>query len=129
MDIEQNIWGFTPEGEAVILYTMTNGAGAQVRLSNIGAGIVSIVVPDREGRMADVALGYDDFRSYFNDGPCMGKTPGRFANRIGFARFTLDGKEYRLTRNCNGRNHLHGGDAGIANKLWDSRVETDRDVF
>ena len=67
MDIEQNIWGFTPEGEAVILYTMTNGAGAQVRLSNIGAGIVSIVVPDREGRMADVALGYDDFKSYFND--------------------------------------------------------------
>ena len=129
MDIEQNIWGFTPEGEAVILYTMTNGAGAQVRLSNIGAGIVSIVVPDREGRMADVALGYDDFRSYFNDGPCMGKTPGRFANRIGFARFTLDGKEYRLTRNCNGRHHLHGGDAGFANKLWDSRVETDRVVF
>lgn len=76
MDIEQNIWGFTPEGEAVILYTMTNGAGAQVRLSPISApGIVSIVVPDREGRMADVALGYDDFRSYFNDGPCMGKTP------------------------------------------------------
>lgn len=129
MDIEQNIWGFTPEGEAVILYTMTNGAGAQVRLSNIGAGIVSIVVPDREGRMADVALGYDDFKSYFNDGPCMGKTPGRFANRIGFARFTLDGKEYRLTRNCNGRHHLHGGDAGFANKLWDSRVETDRVVF
>ena len=48
MDIEQNIWGFTPEGEAVILYTITNSAGAQVRLSNIGAGIVSIVVPDRE---------------------------------------------------------------------------------
>ena len=72
MDIEQNIWGFTPQGEAVILYTMTNARGASVRLTNIGAAVVSIEVPDREGRMADVTLGYDDFKSYFNDGPCMG---------------------------------------------------------
>ena len=130
MDIEQNIWGFTPQGEAVIIYTMTNSRGAYVRLTNIGAAVVSVVVPDRDGALADVVLGYDDFRSYFNDGPCMGKTAGRYANRIGHARFTLDGREYRLTPNCAGRHHLHGGgEGGFANKLWDSRVETDRVVF
>ncbi|MFR4025346.1 MAG: hypothetical protein ACLTZY_06045 [Alistipes indistinctus] len=81
--IEQQIWGFTPDGEAVILYTMTNGTGASVQLSNIGAGIVAVNVPDRNGNLADVALGYNSFESYFGDGPYMGKTPGRFANRIG----------------------------------------------
>ena len=130
MDIEQKVWGFTPQGEAVILYRMTNARGASVELTNIGAAVVSIEVPDREGRMADVALGYDDFASYFGDGPCMGKIAGRFANRIGFARFALDGREYRLTRNCAGRHHLHGGgEGGFANKLWNSRVESDRVVF
>ena len=130
MDIEQNIWGFTPQGEAVIIYTMTNSRGAYVRLTNIGAAVVSVVVPDRDGALADVVLGYDDFRSYFIDGPCMGKTAGRYATRIGHARFTLDGREYRLTPNCAGRHHLHGGgEGGFANKLWDSRVETDRVVF
>lgn len=126
--IEQQIWGFTPEGEPVVLYTMTNSKGWVVKLSNIGAGIISVIVPDRSGKMADVALGYDDFRSYFSDGPCMGKTPGRFANRIGRGIFDLDGKQYHLAVN-NGPNHLHGGPMGFANKLWTGRVETDRVVF
>ena len=73
--IEQQIWGFTLDGEAVILYTMTNGTGASVQLSNIGAGIVAVNVPDRNGNLADVALGYNSFESYFGDGPYMGKTP------------------------------------------------------
>lgn len=126
--IEQQIWGFTPEGETVVLYTMTNSKGERVRLSNIGAGIISIDVPDRDGNMANVTLGYDDFRSYFGDGPCMGKTPGRFANRIGRGLFTIDGVQYRLAIN-NGPNHLHGGPTGFANRLWMGRVETDRVVF
>ena len=126
--IEQQIWGFTPDGEAVILYTMTNGTGASVQLSNIGAGIVAVNVPDRNGNLADVALGYNSFESYFGDGPYMGKTPGRFANRIGEGRFTLDGVEYRLAQNSGGQ-HLHGGLKGFANKVWDGRVETDRVVF
>jgi len=128
IDIEQHVWGFTSEGEAIILYKMTNSRRASVSLTNIGAGIVSIVVPDRDGKMADVALGYGSFESYFDDGPCMGKVPGRFANRIGQGRFTLDGKEYRLAQNCGGH-HLHGGPKGFQNKVWTSRVETDRVVF
>lgn len=126
--IEQQIWGFTPEGEAVVRYTMTNAGGASVVLSNIGAGIIAVNVPDRNGKLANVALGYDRFESYFGDGPYMGKTPGRFANRIGEGRFTLDGKEYRLAQNSGGQ-HLHGGLKGFANKVWAGRVETDRVVF
>ncbi len=127
--IEQQVWGFTPEGEAVILYKMTNGLGASVSLTNIGAAIVSIQVPDRDGRLGEVALGYSRFEDYWADGPCMGKVPGRFANRIGKGRFTLDGVEYRLAQNCSGGNHLHGGPKGFQTKLWTSRVETDRVVF
>ena len=130
MDSEQQVWGATPEGGAIVLYTMTNRLGARVRLSNFGATIVSIEVPDRDGKLSDVTLGYADAKSYFADGPCMGKTVGRFANRIGNARFTLDGKEYHLSANCNGGHHIHGGGVnGFANKLWESRVETDRVVF
>ncbi len=126
--IEQQIWGFTSEGEAIILYTMTNDQGASVELTNIGAGIVSIRVPDREGVLGDVCLGYPDPKSYFHDGPCMGKTPGRFANRIGEGRFSIDGTAYQLAQNAAGH-HLHGGPNGFQNKLWSSRVETDRVVF
>lgn len=128
MNIEQQIWGFTDGGEAVILYTMTNAAGAWVKLTNIGAAIVGIGVPDRNGKIEDVALGYQDFRDYFNDGRAMGKTVGRFANRIAEGRFTLNGTEYRLARN-NGKNHLHGGPKGFGEALWEGRVETDRIVF
>lgn len=71
MEIEQQIWGATSEGEAVVLYTLRNAAGAEVRLCNVGAAVVSILVPDRDGHLADVALGYKDFRSYFGDRPVV----------------------------------------------------------
>ena len=78
---------------------LTNKSGASVMLTERGAGIVSIVVPDRNGVMGDVVLGYRDEESYLADGPCAGKIPGRFANRIDGGRFTLDGKEYQLVKN------------------------------
>lgn len=128
MDIEQNIWGFTPEGEAIVIYTMTNANGSMISLTNIGAAVVSIVVPDSEGKQADVALGFDTFEKYISENACMGKIAGRFANRIAEGRFTLEGQEYLLSQN-NGPNHLHGGPKGFQTKLWNSRVETDRVVF
>lgn len=128
MEIEQKVWGMTPEGEAVILYTMRNRHGAEVLLTNVGASIVGVRVPDRHGRLADVALGYDNPMSYFGDGAAMGKTVGRVANRTGHARFEIDGVEYQLPRN-KGKHHLHGGDKGFANRLWTGRVEGDRVVF
>lgn len=104
------------QGE-IEVFRLANAAGAYVDVCNIGAGITAVVVPDREGRMADVALGYRAYADYVGDGACFGKTPGRFANRIAGGRFTLDGKEYRLAVN-NGPNHLHGGLQGFDSKIW-----------
>lgn len=108
----------SPAGD-IKLYTLTNSRGEKVTLSNLGAGIVSVIVADRDGRQADVALGYDNPADYMGDGPCMGKVPGRYANRIARGLFTLDGKEYKLSIN-NGPNTLHGGPTGFMNRLWDA---------
>ena len=71
--IEQEVWGMTAEGEGIIRYTMRNELGASVQLSNYGATILSVVVPDREGKLADVCLGYKNPEGYFFDGPDLGK--------------------------------------------------------
>ena len=128
MEILQHIWGSTPEGEAIILYTMRNSRGSEVRLCNIGASVVAVSFADRDGRIDDVALGYRDAASYIGDGAASGKSVGRVAGRIARGRMTVDGEEYRLETN-NGRNHLHGGSKGFANLPWESRVEGNRVVF
>ena len=93
MNIEVKTWGRTPDNKDIKLYTLTNANGIKVQLSDIGAGIVSIVTPDRYGHMEDIALGYQHPWDYYNDGPCAGKTPGRYANRIANGRFMIDDKE------------------------------------
>jgi len=120
MEIRKELWGKSACGKEIYLYTLTNEKGAYVQLSSVGAAIVSAVVPDKDGNMADVVLGYDVAESYFGDGPCLGKIPGRYANRIALGKFTLDGKEYELPIN-NGPNHLHGGPQGFQNRVWESR--------
>ena len=120
MEIRKELWGKSACGKEIYLYTLKNEKGAYVQLSSVGAAIVSAVVPDKDGNMADVVLGYDVAESYFGDGPCLGKIPGRYANRIALGKFTLDGKEYELPIN-NGPNHLHGGPQGFQNKVWESR--------
>lgn len=116
----------SPVGEIVWL-TMKNSAGCTVTLSNLGAGIISVVVPDRNGNPVDVALGYRTPADYIQDGPNCGKTVGRFANRIADGRFTLDGKTYNVPVNLP-PNHLHGGNEGFANKLWEIESATDQQV-
>lgn len=128
MEITQDIWGVSPEGDAVILYTIANASGASVQVTNLGAALVSVRVPDREGKMDDVALRYADYKDYFGDGPFMGKSVGRYANRMGGAAFTLDGKTHRLVANER-NNQLHGGPGTLANKVWEGRVEGNRVVF
>lgn len=128
MAITSEIWGRTPGGKEIILYTLKNSSGAYVQLCSVGAAIVSIVVPDKDGKLEDVVLGYETPLSYFADGPCAGKIPGRYANRIAKGKFTLDGAEYTLPVN-NGPNHLHGGPQGFQNKLWESRIEGDAVEF
>lgn len=120
MAIKRKIWARVEGGVPVYKYTLTNESGASVTLCNIGAAIVSVNVPDRNGKLGDVVLGYSKAESYFADGPCAGKCPGRYANRIAKGHFTLDGKEYDLPVN-NGPNHLHGGPEGFQNKVWESR--------
>ena len=100
---------------------------ASVMLTERGAGIVSIVVPDRNGVMGDVVLGYRDEESYLGDGPCAGKIPGRFANRIAGGCFTLDGREYQLVKN-NPDYQLHGGPDGFSNRLWKATQTSDTRV-
>ena len=130
MEISVKTWGKTPDGKDIKLYTLTNGNGIKVQLSDIGAGIVSIVTPDRNGQMDDIVLGYPDPLSYYGDGPCAGKVPGRFANHIANGRFKIDDKEYQLELNTgDGKHHLHGGSIGFANQKWASRINGESVVF
>lgn len=117
----------SPKGD-ITLYTLTNASGANVVLSSLGAGIVGVTVPDHSGKLDDVALGYADAADYFYDGPCAGKVPGRYANRIARGHLRVDGKDYQLAIN-NGPNALHGGPEGFQNRIWDSAVEEDSVVF
>lgn len=128
MEILQHIWGSTPEGEGVIMYTMRNSRGSEVQLCNIGAAIVGVKFADREGNIDDVALGYREPESYIGDGAASGKSVGRVAGRIARGHMVIEGVEYRLEVN-NGPNHLHGGSKGFANRYWEGRVETNRVVF
>lgn len=128
MEIEQKVAGFTPEGDAVVIYTMRNSKGYEVELCNMGAAIVAVRVPDSKGNVGDVVLGYENRMDYVTEGPCMGKVPGRYANRIAKGHFVLDGKEYHLAIN-NGPNALHGGPTGFHKSLWEGRVEENRVVF
>ncbi len=128
MNIEQQSLGLTPDNQEVIQYTMTNASGASVKVINIGAAIASIVVPNKDGEMTDVVLGYKSYNDYLVDPAALGKSVGRFANRIAKGHFTLDGVEYTLAIN-NGVNALHGGPTGFQSRVWASRVEGDSVVF
>ncbi|MFG6395882.1 MAG: galactose mutarotase [Muribaculaceae bacterium] len=107
--------------------TLTNKRGAQIVLSSLGAGIVAVRLPEGDGKMTDVVIGYDDPMAYLADGPCSGKTPGRYANRIAKGHFKLDGVEYTLPVN-NGPNHLHGGPDGYQNRIWNCTNDGDSRV-
>ena len=114
--IEKKPFGKTASGEDVDLYTLRNGK-AEVSIATWGATVTSLRVPDRNGAIADVVLGFDSLEPYLKDHPFFGVVVGRYANRIGQGRFTLDHKEYRLTIN-NGKNQLHGGPEGFYRKVW-----------
>ena len=118
--ITKELWGTLPSRKEVFLYTLKNASGAYVQLASIGAAIVRIVVPDRDGKLEDVVIGYKNPADYIADGPCCGKIPGRFANRIAKGHLEVDGKLYQLAIN-NGPNALHGGPEGFQNQIWQAR--------
>ncbi|MFG6427304.1 aldose epimerase family protein [Lepagella muris] len=107
--------------------TLRNQSGASVTLSSVGAGIVSVIVPDCNGNLADVVLGYGNPADYIGDGPCAGKIPGRYANRISNGEFMIDGETYHLAQN-DYPNALHGGPSGFHNRIWDVEIIDDRRV-
>lgn len=117
MSISTKPFGQLPNGQAVTQYTMTNARGASVSVIDYGGIVTSILVPDKNGRLDDVALGFDHLGGYLADHGCMGDTVGRYGNRIAAGRFTLDGVTYQLACN-NGANHLHGGNVGFSQKMW-----------
>jgi aldose 1-epimerase len=111
-------FGKTPDGKDVDIYTLKNRSGAEARVISYGGIVVSLKVPDREGRLADVVLGFDNMEGYEGAGSTyFGALIGRYANRIAAGRFTLNGVEYKLATN-NGPNHLHGGVVGFDKVLW-----------
>ncbi len=105
--------------DSIKLYTLKNESGMTVCVTNYGAIVTSIIVPDRNGKRADVALGYDRVEDYINavDKPYFGAVVGRYGNRIAKGEFTLDGETYSLLKN-NGENHLHGGAIGFDKVVW-----------
>jgi aldose 1-epimerase len=118
--IQSSAFGKMPSGESIELYTLTNRKGMQVAITNYGGRVVKLLVPDRHGKMADVVLGFDDLAGYLGDNPYFGALIGRYGNRIGDARFKLDGVEYKLDAN-DGKNSLHGGSQGFDKRVWKAK--------
>lgn len=110
------------------IYRLENSQGAWVELSSLGAGIIGVGIPDVDGNIGNVALSYAEPSDYLYDGPCMGKCPGRYANRIAKGHLEIDGTTYQLAIN-NGPNALHGGPEGFQNQLWRSHETENGVVF
>ena len=128
MSITKSPFGLTPAGEEVTAYTLTNAAGAWVRLIDFGAIVTAIQVPDQNGVLDDVVLGFDSMEGYSRPHGSMGETIGRYGNRIGGASFEIDGTVWPVAAN-NGRNHLHGGRVGFGARMWqaETREEAHQD--
>ena len=121
-------FGKLPGGEKVQLYTLTNSSGMTAKIMTYGAILTELHVPDREGKLGDVVLGFDNLDAYVKGHPFFGATVGRVGNRIAKGKFTLDGLDYVLAIN-NGPNHLHGGNKGFDKVVWKAervRRGTDR---
>ena len=118
-------FGVLPSGQEATLYTITGG-GLQASISDYGAVLVSLLVPDKDGNLADVVLGFDDVNGYANCTTFLGATVGRNANRIGKAKFTLNGRTYQLEGNNNG-NNLHSGDC-YCFRMWELAEQTEHSV-
>jgi aldose 1-epimerase len=113
--------GTTDDVADVYQYTLTNSNGLKAEILNYGGAVRALYVPDRDCKLEDIVLGFDDYELYLKPNPHFGTLVGRYANRIGDARFTLDGVEYTLAKN-NGPNHLHGGLKGFDHVIWDAEA-------
>ena len=120
LKVNSDTWGES-EGTEVKLFTLTNSNGMVIKLTNYGAILTSVFVPDREGNFDDVVLGFDNLDQYVGEDPCFGATIGRFANRIRNARFSIGDSTYVLSANDKGH-CIHGGLNGFHTKVWDNKI-------
>jgi aldose 1-epimerase len=125
-NIRKQPFGKTASGDQIDLYSLTNKKGMEVSVTNFGATVVTLRVPDRSGKAADVVLGFDNLEGYENGKSYFGATVGRYANRIGGGQFSIGGKTYTLPKN-NGNNSLHGGIVGFNKKVWKAREIASKD--
>ncbi len=123
--IAKSAWGNLPNGTAIDLYTLTNKNGLEAKITNYGGIVVSLLTPDRNGKMEDIVLGYETLDEYVKDNPYFGCIVGRYGNRIAKGQFELDGKTYTLAKN-DGENHLHGGLKGFDKVVWEAVPDTSK---
>ena len=127
VSVTQAPFGILPDGQPVTVFTLTNRQGMQVKVLDFGAIISAIHVPDRAGAFADVVLGFECIEPYLANSAFLGAVIGRFGNRIAEGRFSLDGKDYQLAVN-NAPNHLHGGNQGFHQVMWQAAPFTNDDA-
>ena len=118
--VQKSLYGKMKDGKEVYEYTLQNKRGAEIKIITYGARVVSITMPDRNGKYADIVLGYGNLQSYVKSTDYFGSIVGRYANRIGKAEITLHGKTYKLSANENG-NELHGGKMGFSEVVWNAK--------
>jgi Galactose mutarotase and related enzymes len=126
MSIIKRYFGKIADGREAELFIINNSNGMKVELTNYGATVVSIKVPDKNGKIEDVVLGYENLEGYLKGNKYFGATVGRCCNRIENSKFNIDGREYKVTQN-EGKNHLHGGKKGLDKVLWESNINCDKD--
>jgi aldose 1-epimerase len=124
--VTSKAYGKTSSGTPLTLYTLTNTNGVEASITNYGGIVVSLKTPDRTGKMGDVVLGFDSVEPYLGTHPNFGTLVGRYGNRIGKAKFSIDGKEYTLAKN-NGENSLHGGVQNFGKAVWTAKEVTRKD--
>ena len=125
--ISKSAFGQTTDGIAVDLYTLTNANGVVVKITNYGGIVTSILTPDKNGKVADIVLGFDDLTPYLGTHPYFGALVGRYGNRIAKGKFSIDGQDYNLAINNMG-NHLHGGLKGFDKVVWSAEAIEDEEV-
>jgi aldose 1-epimerase len=124
-DVESRSFGTTKDGAAVTLYKLTNAKGMVVEITNYGGIVVSLLIPDRQGKMTDVVLGFDSLDGYVGEHPYFGAIVGRYGNRIANGRFSIGSNTYTLAKN-NGENALHGGLRGFDKAVWSASEFTEK---
>ena len=123
--VSKATFGKTASGKEIDIYTCVNINGLVLKIMTYGAIVVSVEIPDRDGKLSNVNLGFESLDSYLAGHPYFGATIGRYCNRISKGKFSLNGKKYTLATN-DGSNHLHGGEKGFDKVVWDARSFVDK---